>query len=78
MDEVEDVVMAHIPGETITEKMRGLLTQITVRVLGTVKKKEDVLPTMQKIGSLIHLIGENGEELLLPGIEYDDIEGVVI
>lgn len=78
MEEVEDVVMAHIPGETITEKMRGLLTQITVRVLGTVEKKEDVLPTMQKIGSLIHLIGENGEELLLPGIEYDDIEGVVI
>lgn len=78
MEEVEDVVLAHIAGETITEKMRGLLTQITVRILGSVKKKEDLLPVMQKIDNTIHLIGENGEELRLPGIEYEDIEGVVI
>lgn len=78
MEEVEDVVLAHVPGETITEKMRGLLTQITVRVLGSVQKKEDLLTVMQKIGNTIHLIGENEEELLLPGIEYEDIEGVVI
>lgn len=77
MDEVEDVVIAHIPGETITESMRGLLTQITVRVLGSVKKKEDLLPVMQRIENTIHLIGENGEELSLPGIEYEDINGFV-
>lgn len=77
-DEVEDAVIAHMPGETITEQMRGLLAQITVRVLGSVNKKEDLLPTMQKIDNTIHIIGENDEELLLPGIEYDDIEGFVI
>ena len=78
MNEVEDIVLAHIPGETITDNMRGLLAQITVRVLGSVKTKEDLLPTMQKICDTIHLIGTNGEELLLPGIEYNDIEGFVI
>ena len=78
MDEVEDVVIAHMPGETITEKMRGLLAQITVRVLGSVKKKEDLLPIMQEIDDTIHIIGENDEELMLPGIEYNDIEGFVI
>ena len=78
MPEVDDVVIAHAPGETITEHMRGLLAQITVRVLGSVASKENLLPTMQRIDDTIHVIGENGEQLLLPGIEYGDIEGYVI
>lgn len=76
--EVEDVVIAHVPGETITEQMKGLLAQITVRVLGSVKKKDELLAVMQKIDNTIHIVGENGEELLLSGIEYNDIEGYVI
>lgn len=76
--EVEDVVMGHVPGETITEQMRGLLAQITVRVLGSVARKDELLPIMQHIDDTIHIIGEHGEELLLPGIEYNDIEGYVI
>ena len=78
MTEVEDAVLNHVSGETITEQMRGLLAQITVRVLGSVSAKNDLLPTMQRIDNTIHIIGENGEELLLPGIEYSDIEGYVI
>lgn len=78
MPEVEDVVIAHAPGETITEQMRGLLAQITVRVLGSVASKEILLPTMQRIDDTIHIIGEKGEQLLLPGIEYGDIDGYVI
>ena len=76
--EVEDVVIAHAPGETITEQMRGLLAQITVRVLGSVESGNRLLPTMQKINDTIHIIGSEGEQLLLPGIEYSDIEGFVI
>lgn len=76
--EVEDVVLGHVSGETITEQMRGLLAQITVRILGSVKKKEDLLPVMRKIDNTIHLIGEKGEELLLPGVDHDDIDGFVI
>lgn len=78
MPEVEDVVIGHEAGETITVQMRGLLAQITVRVLGSVNRKEDLLPTMQKIDNMIHIIGENDEELMLPGIEYADIDGFVI
>lgn len=78
MKMVEDVVVAHKAGETITEQMRGLLAQITVRVLGVAPTKEDLLPTMQKIGNTIHIVGENGEELMLPGIDYDDINGLVV
>lgn len=76
--EVEDVVLGHVSGETITEQMRGLLAQITVRILGSVKKKEDLLPVMRKIDNTIHLIGEKGEELLLPGVDHNDIDGFVI
>ena len=78
MPEVEDVVIAHTPGETITEQMKGLLAQITVRVLGSVNNKEQLLPVMQKIDDTIHIVGSGGEELLLPGIEYDDINGFVM
>lgn len=78
MPEVVDVVLDHMPGDTITEKMRGLLTQITVRVLGSVDSKEQLLPTMQQIDNTIHIIGKNGEELKLPGIETKDIEGIIL
>ena len=78
MPEVEDVVIAHTPGETITEQMRGLLAQITVRILGSVDNKEQLLPVMQKIGNTIVFVGEQDEDLLLPGIEYDDINGFVM
>ena len=75
---VEDVVCGHVPGEVITEQMRGLLAQITVRVLGAVASKDQLLPMMQKIDDTIAIIGDDGENLLLPGIEYDDIDGFVI
>lgn len=78
MPEVNGVVVAHAPGETITEQMRGLLAQITVRVLGSVSAKENLLPIMQRIDDTIHIIGTNGEQLLLPGVELSDIEGYVI
>ena len=78
MAEVEDAVLAHVPGDTITKQMRGLLAQITVRVLGSVPTKDDLPATMQRIENIIHVIGDNDEELLLPGIEYSDIEGYVI
>lgn len=77
MPEVEDVVAAYTPGETITEQMRGLLAQISIRVLGSVDKKEQMLPAMQKINETLHILGEDGRELLLPGIEYEDINGYI-
>ena len=37
-----DFILTHYPSDTITEEMRGLLTQITVRVLGYVDSKEEL------------------------------------
>ena len=77
MPEVEDVVVAHYPGETITEQMRGLLEQISVRVLGTVESKEKLISVMEIINDTIHIVGLDGRELLLPGVDYKDIRDFV-
>ena len=76
--EVIDVVRAHYPGQTITEQMRGLLTQITVRVLGTVDKKEQLYPVMKRVHDNIGIISDEGKDLLLPGIEREDIDEFII
>lgn len=74
---VIDVVVAHYPGEEITEAMKGLLAQITVRILGTAKHKEDVIPTMKQIERTIEIISDQGDNLRLPGIEDEDINDVI-
>lgn len=74
---VSDVVIAHCPGEIIEDSMRGLLSQITVRVFGNVKNKNQLYPVMHRIEESIHIISENGEEMRLPGIEPSDIDGLV-
>lgn len=76
--QVEDVVIAHYPGEVITEDMRGLLAQITVRVLGSVDSTDCLFSTMTQISNAVQIIGTNEENLTLPGIELNDIEGYVL
>ena len=78
LPEVIDVVRAHYAGQTITEQMKGLLTQITVRILGFVDSKELLYPTMEKVHDTITITSEDGANLLLSGIEQSDIDGFVI
>lgn len=75
---VIDVLLTHFPGHRITEQMKGLLAQITVRVLGSVERKEDLYPAMASIWERLHIISDDGKELLLPGISREDIEGLVL
>ena len=77
-DGVIDSILTHFPGETITEEMKGLLTQITVRVLGSVKNQEKLCSTMQHIGETIQITSTDNRQLLLPGIQQEDIEGMVL
>ena len=75
---IADVIVEHYPGETITEKMRGLLSQITLRVLGNTETREELYDVMHHVEESIHIISDKGEELRLPGIESEDIEGFVL
>lgn len=78
MPQVEDVVLAHMPGETITEDMKGLLAQITVRILGTADSLEDMEQTMFRIYDKLDIISDKGESLKLLGLEMSDVEGTVL
>lgn len=72
-----DVVKAHVPGEEITEEMRGLLSQITVRILGTAQSINDMKRRMRAAYDTIHIIGQYGQELKLSGLEEADFKNVL-
>lgn len=76
--QVIDAVIDHYPGEEITENMKGLLTQITLRVLGTAKNRNDLKEAMLEIQKMAHIISDKGENMILPGMEWSDFEGAVI
>lgn len=77
MPEVCDVCIEHYPGETISEDMRGLLAQITVRVLGVVENEKYLFSTMHNIENMIDIVSTDHIRLNLPGIEQQDIAGNV-
>lgn len=78
LNEVEDVVLAHVPGDTITEDMRGLLAQITVRILGSVQEKDNLMSVIKKIENTIHIVGEDDSQMLLPGMGNIDMRNLVL
>lgn len=74
---VIDVVTAHEPGEIITEKMKGLLAQITVRVLGTSASLEAMYQDIETTQKQIQIISDRDEDLALAGVEPSDLDGVL-
>lgn len=83
LDEIEKlpgvikVVVAHPEGDEITQRMKGLLAQITVRILGRADDIESMKNEMLEIQRLAHVISDTGEEMILPGMEESDYEGTV-
>lgn len=71
------VVVAHPEGDEITQKMKGLLAQITVRILGKADDIESMKNEMLEIQRLAHVISDNGEEMILPGMEEPDYIGTI-
>ena len=72
------VFIAHPEGDEITDAMKGLLTQITVRILGKADSIDEMKDEMLTIQQLVHVISEDGEEMILPGMEEADYVGVII
>lgn len=83
LDEIEKlpgvikVVVAHPEGDEITQKMKGLLAQITVRILGRANVVETMKNEMLEIQRLAHVISDTGEEMILPGLEESDYIGTI-
>ncbi|MBR6159161.1 MAG: hypothetical protein IKQ40_02575, partial [Lachnospiraceae bacterium] len=83
LDEIEALpgvikaVVAHPEGDEITEKMRGLLAQITIRILGRADSIDDMREEILKIQQLARVISDEGEDMILPGMEGSDYVGTV-
>lgn len=71
------VVVAHPEGDEITQKMKGLLAQITVRILGKADSIEQMKAEMLEIQRLVHVVSDVGEEMILPGMEESDYIGTI-
>ena len=71
------VVVAHPAGDEITPKMKGLLAQITVRILGKADTIKAMKNEMMEIQRLAHVISDTGEEMILPGLEESDFVGTI-
>lgn len=74
---VIEVVIAHHEGEEITQNMRGLLAQITVRILGQANSIEEMKHEMLEIHRLAHVISDASEEMVLPGMDESDFVGTI-
>lgn len=70
---VIDVVTAHEEGEMITDSMVGLLSQITIRILGVADSVEETYALMKKVYDMLDIYDEEGNSMKLPGIEYNDL-----
>lgn len=75
---VLDSVVAHCSGETITEEMKGLLSQICLRVLGIAPNTTEMFKRIQQIQNLVNIVSEEGKDMLLSGLVQEDMEDVVI
>ena len=75
---VDDLVLAHLPEEIITEDTVGKLSQIGIRILGHVKSKRELYKSMSSIHDMLHVVSSKGEEMILPGISLEELEDEVI
>lgn len=76
--QVIDSVIAHYPGEEITESMKGLLAQIAIRVLGTANSFEELKQTILRIQETVSILSNEGENMVLPGFDLDDFRDIEV
>lgn len=76
--DIDDVILAHVEGETITDDMRGLLTQICIRTIGKTSSSNNLFGSMKKIEKTLKVYSDTGNIMNLSGIEEKDIEGFVL
>ena len=76
--EIRHVYFEHVAGDDITEKMRGTLGQVVYRIHGTTGNAEDVFPMMENVRNTMKVVSDTGENMMLPGIEAEDLNGRIL
>jgi len=75
---VIDAVFAREEGESLPLEAKGMLRQITLRVFATAKSKDELENLLNQIYDTLEIIGTNGENLLLEGLDTKELEGVLL
>lgn len=71
-------VLARVEGEEIPETAKGTLRQIVLRVFATAKDEKELKMKLNNIYQSIEVIGENNEQLLLEGLDSNEVKGVLL
>ena len=74
---VIDAVLARMEGETLPPEGKGQLRQIMLRVLGEAPTKEALWQQFETIYHCLSVTSPEGENLLLPGLEESDLDGML-
>ncbi len=78
MPGVVDAVLAHHEGDTLPIEAKGMLRQIMLRVFAIAESEEELKQKLTDIYYLLKVYGENDENLLLDGLDSNEIEGVLL
>ena len=71
-------VKAHVEGEFLPMSEKGRLSQIALRILGTVDRASELEPVMLRLQEQIKIISPEGESLMLQGLERGDFQGGIL
>lgn len=71
-------VKAHVEGETLPMGEKGHLSQIALRILGTVDKVSELEPVMLGLQDQIKIISPEGDNLMLQGLERGDFGNSIL
>lgn len=77
MEGVAGAVIAHYPGELITEAMQGLLSQISVRVVGKANSEDDLWSKIDFIQNIVKVISDKDKNLVIRRMEKKDFSGLL-
>lgn len=75
---VSGMFRSHLDGETLPPEAKGQLRQIALRILGHTESMAKLEPTMLRLQDQIRILAPDGEDLMLPGLEPTDFEGVLL
>lgn len=75
--EVIDAVIANDVGAIISEELKGTLRQIVLRVFAVTDDKDHLEIVLDKIYKSLKVVSTDGEDLLLPGFNTQELDGLL-
>lgn len=78
LDGVVDIYCSYAEGDVIPDAILGTLRQVIVRVFFVTSTIEEMKKLIDKIHKEIKVINEQGDSMLLPGLNTEDLYGEIL